>query len=163
MAKYSVGTFEAKIVDYGISETKAGDPAPFIYLEVAFPEGPAFMTWRGSFKEGKAREIALRTLIACGFRGSDPAILVDGAEGGALPVGAVIHAVIEEDTYDGKTYHKVAWINTPGSSSGAPKRADAAAAKAKLLKLNVAGDLARLRASSPAPTPALVGDEDTPF
>lgn len=161
MPKYSEGTFEAKVVDYGIAETKAGDPAPFIYLEVAFPDGPAFITWRGSFKEGKAREIALKALLACGFRGTDPSVLIDGADSGAIPIGTPVSVVVEAEEYQGKTYHKVSWINAPNAGSITLRRADPAAARAKLMKLNVAGDLAKLRETVGAQTPA--GDEDTPF
>lgn len=156
MSEYKAGTWMGKVTDYGIGETKSGDPNVFIVFDVEMGDaGVKSMTWRGSLKEGKAREITFKALLAVGFKGSDPATLLDGPDSGAIDLGRVARLVCEMDEYEGKPFCKISWVNNPEGGAGV-KRADAATAKAKMLKMNLAGDMARVRAANPQP-------EEPPF
>lgn len=70
-----VGKHLAKIVDYGLSESKAGNASVFIKFQVASGDT---ITWYGSLKEGKASEITLNALLECGLSSDD----INGLSGG---------------------------------------------------------------------------------
>jgi hypothetical protein len=151
---YQSGTFKGYVQDYGIGETKAGDPQVFIVFGVNFPDGEKNMTWYGSLKEGKGREITIKALLAVGFEGNDVTRLIDGTNQAApLPIapGAEASLVIEEEErQDGNgKIHKIKWVNRLGGG-GNVKRADPVAAKAKLAALNISGDIAKARALQPS-------------
>lgn len=141
------GRWPGRVKDYGISETQAGDPQVFIQFAVDGPEGEETMTWFGSLKEGKAQEITLKAVLAAGFQGKDVTELVDGTDGGAIPLETEVSLVVEDDTYEGKTRQRIKWVNKPGS--GGVQRADATSAKAKLAKLGLAGKMAQVKAQNP--------------
>lgn len=149
MSIYKSGRFSAKVTDYGISETKAGDPQAFVTFEVAFPDGAASMTWYGSFKPGKAQEITFKALQALGLNGK-VTDLSNGPEAGPIAVGTEASVVVEEEQrQDGQgTWFRIRWVNRAGGGS-AVQRADAATAKAKLAKLNIEGAMAKFRATNP--------------
>jgi len=141
------GRYSAVVKDYGISETKAGDAQVFIAFDVTHSEGVSPLTWFGSLKEGKAQEITLKGLLAAGFTGKDVTDLIDGPDGGAIPLGTEVSVVIESEEYAGVTRQKIQWVNKPGG--GGVQRADATSAKAKLLKLGLGGKLAQVKAQNP--------------
>ena len=94
------GTYVVKIASHAISETKAGLPQ----AAITFSNG---LTWFGSFKEGKAREITLKALLTCGLKGNNPA--------GPLEIGREVSIVVDDETgEDGKTRTKVRWVNALG-------------------------------------------------
>lgn len=170
MANYQEGRWPGKLLDYGIGETKAGEPQVELLFDVAFSTGAAKMAWRGSLKSDKAQEITFKALQALGFNGriND---LIDGPEGGALTLGAETSLVVENERWkDDKGQmrdgYKIRWVNAPGGGNGGQvKRADAATAKAKLLQLGVDGAWAKFKqlnpaAPKPAPAPAGGGDDD---
>jgi hypothetical protein len=66
------GTYPAKVISHAISETRGGDPQAAVTFSFD-ANGPKTMTWYGSFKEGKAREITIKALLACGLKGNNPA------------------------------------------------------------------------------------------
>jgi hypothetical protein len=101
------GTYAAKVISHAISETKAGDPQAAVTF--SFNDGgPKTMTWFGSFKEGKARDITIKALLACGLKGNNPA--------GPLEIGKEVSIVIEdEEGQDGKTRSKIRWVNALGA------------------------------------------------
>jgi hypothetical protein len=141
------GRYSAVVKDYGISETKAGDAQVFIAFDVAHGEGTTALTWFGSLKEGKAQEITLKGLLAAGFTGKDVTDLIDGPDGGAIPLGTEVSLVIENEEYEGANRARIRWVNKPGG--GGVQRADATTAKAKLAKLGLAGKLAQVKAQNP--------------
>lgn len=157
MSIYTAGRHAAKITDYGISETKAGDPQVFVTFDVAFPTGEARMTWYGSFKP-KAAEITFKALQAMGLTGKVTDLSL-GVDGGALLLGTEVSVVVEEEQRrDGQgAWFKIRWVNRPGGQAGAVQRSDAGTAKAKLAALNVDGAMAKFRATNPAP------NADIPF
>lgn len=155
---YKAGTWIGKVVDYGVTETKDGAPAVFVSFDVDMKDdGVNNMTWRGSLKEGKGREITLKALLALGFRGRDVSELIDGPDSNMIDVGREAKLVCENEEYEGKTYCKIKWVNSMTGGPSGVQRADPAQAKAKLLKLGLAGDLAKLRTTMP------VDNSDVPF
>lgn len=70
-----VGKHLALIVDYGLTESKAGNGSVFIKFMNA---GGETITWYGSLKEGKASEITIAALLECGFSADD----INGLSGG---------------------------------------------------------------------------------
>lgn len=164
---YQAGTFKAVIKDYGIGETKAGDPQVFLVLDVQFENDIKGMTWYGNFNGG-AKVHTIKALLACGFEGNDPGVLLDGPDSGAIKIGAEVSVVVEEvDKQDASgnvtgKIHKVLWVNRIGGV-GNIKRADPGTMKAKMAKLNLAGDVAKFRAGNPGLSNPAVNEEDVPF
>jgi hypothetical protein len=153
MAKMQPGIYEARIVNYGIGTTKAGDPQAMILFEYTDQEGqPHEVTWYGTFKEGKGQEITLKALLTCGFKGNDPSALTEGVEGKALDHDRIVKITIKEETsQDGKKFMRIRWINEHNREL---KSMDRSAAKVKLGAMNLAGQLAMIRAQNPQPKPA---------
>lgn len=145
MSTYKVGQFKAKVKDYGISATQNDDPQVFVVFDVDFEDSRASMTWYGSLKAGKAREITLKALLALKFRESSLDILVDGPAGGGIEVGQEARVTTEENTFNEKTTVKIAWVN---SAESQVKRLESSSARAKLAQLNLDGDFAKLKAQA---------------
>lgn len=110
------GKYTAKISDYAIITTSKGDPAIKIEFWVKTELGnDEHVSWQGSFKEGKAREITMKALLTCGL--CSPANLADLAkrkEGHALDLGRDISITVKHDQVGDKTYANVEWINPVG-------------------------------------------------
>lgn len=63
------GKYTAKIKDYGIGSTKAGEPKAMILFTFKDQNGAEKeLTWSGSLKEGRAREITIDALLTCGLK-----------------------------------------------------------------------------------------------
>ena len=170
MSNYEAGTFPGFVQDYGISETRAGDPQVYISFEVHFPtKGKQPMTWYGNLKSDKSQEITFRALQAVGFKGSKIMDLLDGRDSDTISIGAEASLVVEEEPrQDGQgTFFKVRWVNRVGGGGGQVQRADANKAKAKLLALGVDGAWMKHRQLNPTPAPkdapAGGNDDDIPF
>lgn len=130
------GTYKPQnIIDYGISKTQKGEPQAFIIFQL---EGGK-ITWYGSFGEG-GKDITIKSLLYCGFKGHDLSSLTLGLEGDALVVYPDIELVLENDTYNGKTNLKVQWINKPYQV----KRMEQSTAVTKMQGMNLGGDLMRI-------------------
>lgn len=138
------GTFTGRIVDCGIRETKGGEIEPVIRFKWDDADGDSKeWNWRGSLKDGKAREFTLKTLIACGFTGDDLSVLCDGSA--ALNTQKEFSLVIAMDTYNGKTTPKINYINDPDAPSREVNQVDKETVKRKLVSMNIANDLKGLR------------------
>lgn len=151
MGKIVPGIYEAKIVNYGIGQTKAGDPQAMILFEYQdLDQTRHEITWYGTFKEGKGQEITLKALLTCGFTGNDPSILAEGVPSNALDVNRIVKITIDEDVnqFNGQKYMRVLWIN---DRTRELKSMERSAAKVKLGTMNLAGQLAMIRAQNPAP------------
>ena len=145
MAKMKPGVYEARISNYAIGTTQAGDPQVLILLNYNDEENaPHEVTWFGSLKEGKAQEITLRTLLDCGFSGSDPVDLADGTDSHLLDVITPVRITIEEHEYQGKKSLRVQWINRMGGRA-LEKKITKSEARIKLGALNLKGALAQAR------------------
>jgi hypothetical protein len=114
------GTYLGKVKNYGITTTQAGEPQVAIQFGLTTPEGQKTLTWHGTLKEGKGREITLGALLNCGFRGDDISALADGVDGGALDTDREVDLVVEDNTPPGKTevYSKVRWVNRTNTFEG---------------------------------------------
>lgn len=116
----SAGRYKAKILDHGITETKAGLPQAAIRFEFEAEGQRRELTWYGSFKEA-AVEHTIKALVTCGLEGNDPS--------GPLEIGREVFITIEIDTNDrGDQRNVVRWVNP----LGALKKIDPREASAKL-------------------------------
>jgi hypothetical protein len=122
MSIVKAGRYNARVVDHGISETKAGDPQVAIRFAFETPEGERELTYYGSFKE-KALEHTIKALVTCGLQGSNPA--------GALEINKEVSIVVEVDKdFEGHDRNVVRWVNPLGS--GMIKKIDPSKAAALL-------------------------------
>ena len=152
MAKMKPGDYQARIVNYGITNNKAGDPQLAILFEYNDEENQRHeVTWFGSFKE-KALEWTLKTLIVCGFSGEDPAELATGVESGLLDTISPVTIVLDEQEYQGKRFIRVTWVNPSGGKS-LGGRITKEEAKVKLGAMNLRGQMAMIRQKEGVPKP----------
>lgn len=162
MSNIIAGKFTAKIVDYAIRSTKNGDPEPTIRFRWDDHE----WNWRGSLKEGKAREITLKALFACGFSGDDLSILAEGVVSGALDTDKeLLLSVAIELGQDGKEYPVIKSINEIGWQ-GFQDTMDRGEAIRKMAGMNLKGEIAALKKSIPAATQKktnVISVNDIPF
>jgi len=109
------GTFEAKVVDYGLKETKSGTQQ----VVVRFRWNDEFeYNWYGSFNEGKAREITMKSLQVLGLSSNEIWNLADGPESGMLDTDKLVSIKVEhEQGMDGKLYPKIKWVNELGGGA----------------------------------------------
>ena len=108
-----MSNYQAKIINYGIGETKAKELAVIINFKVKKTEGDyTDMMWQGSLKEGRAREITLDALLVCGLSDNN---LERVAKGDGLDKEKVVQVTIEQEEYNGKMYDRIRWINEVGS------------------------------------------------
>ena len=146
---------KAKLIDYGIGETLAGEPNVQLKFDV---EGVGEMTYYGSLKGG-AVPLTLDALLTCGYKGKDCTDIIDGPDGGALILGTEVNVAIGEEEYNGATKKKIKFVNAPGS---AVQRADPVTAKAKLRALGLEAELAKQRGGVKAPS-AKADNSDIPY
>jgi len=107
--------YVGRVVNYGIKETKNGDPEPVIVFQVPVNGKNRSIYWRGSLKEGKAREITIEALLVCGLSTKFLGEMADGPKSNALDTEKDIQlTVINETNDDGKTYAKVQYVNEVG-------------------------------------------------
>lgn len=113
------GKYLARIIDYGITATKNGDPQIQIKFEFQNPE-KAVMNWFGTLKEGKGRDITIKSLIACGIKSDDIAALADGPASQMLNMEKDLNLTVDYQTDDsgkvveknGKKSLKIQWVNS---------------------------------------------------
>ena len=112
------GRYTAKVIDYGIGETKDGNPQAAVTFSFQDSESKnRVMTWYGHFTD-KTIEKTIDSLLICGLKGNDPRELGKGLEGGALDTNREVSIVVEHDqTQDGKTIAKVRWVNRLGGNA----------------------------------------------
>lgn len=152
------GTYRARVVNYTLSNTKAGNPQVEVLFEFSQGEGVHEShhqtRWWGQLSE-KALPYTLKNLITMGYRGTsneDFAKLADGVEGGMIDLSTEVDLVLEYEAGEaGKTFLKVKWINTPGGGFKAGMTREQA--KVKLGMMNIAGQLAMIRQEIGAPAP----------
>ena len=132
------GKHNAKITDYGISSTQSGKPQVFI----KFNNG---LTWYGTFKknDGEPNQVTFKTLITCGFKGTDIMALADGPSGGVLNTDKELELVVENEVYNGQERQKIKFINDP--SMGMQNKLDRSGAAKVMGGENFAGELLKMR------------------
>ncbi len=138
-----VGTYRGKPLDWGVGLTRNGYPQFTVQLEAVerwdedtqewqpwaeYEQGiTAFLVLAG--KTGDATANARQVMKVFGWDGASLASLSQGDY-----TGITLQFRVIEDTYDGKTRKKVAWIDvadaTPGGGLGTVEKLDAGALKA---------------------------------
>lgn len=136
----TAGNFDAKIVDYALTLTKGGDMQLGVMFEFEQEGVSKTLSYFGSFKAGRAREITLETMEKMGFNGQSLAGLSDGPASGILDTDKDYSIKIEMDTYEGKTTPKIRWVNLP-NEGGFAKRLTLEEIIEKETGMNLAGDL----------------------
>lgn len=112
------GYYMARISNYGIKKTRAGDPAPTIVFEVSVDGASHRVFWQGTLKDGPGRDITMKALSVCGFTNVRAfPYLADGVASGLLDTKKEVQITIEhEKAIDDpeKVYPRVKWINDAG-------------------------------------------------
>lgn len=141
------GRYLGKVKQYGIGTTKAGDPNVTVIF--GFKDNlnqERELTWFGSLKEGRAREITIDALLVCGFKGNDIGALAGGPETGLLDLNTDVDLVVENEEYNGKVSTKIKWINRAGGAAFKDK-ADPSLIQ-KMAGMNLKADVAARRAAT---------------
>ncbi len=109
------GIYEANLLDYGFKATQSGDPQIFLKLAVDTQDGELVDMFKYlSLKEGKAREFCYKALSACGFNGDQEALKL-GPTGNALDMATAVSVKVQDETYQGKTESRIAFVNKKGA------------------------------------------------
>jgi len=112
--KITEGSFKARVLDYGLTVTRAGDPQAGVMFKFKDHDGDTHdITWFGSFKE-KAKPFTCASLVTLGFTGDDPAVIADGPKSNALKLDKTVEIVVKFEEYNNKTTARVAFINECG-------------------------------------------------
>lgn len=171
----TAGTYNAIARGGQLSESKnKGTPQVVVQFEVCDAEfAGQTITWTGFFTE-KTEDRTLEALRIAGWRGDDITDLSDLSREDV----PVVQLVVEEETYEGKVYSRVRWVNKAGGGLNVkPLDAKRAATFASRMKAKVRAFDAKAGATAPAPVqprpsgsgrraapaPAGPAEEDIPF
>lgn len=111
----SPGVYDGRVANYGMRATKKGGaPEPVIAFKVNVDGKERVVYWRGSLKEGKAREITIEALLTCGLSTKNLAALADGPQSGALDCEKELSLTVinEANEENGNLYAKVQYVNS---------------------------------------------------
>lgn len=120
MSLITEGKYPAKITDYGITLTKGKLPQVCIQFEFEAPDADSLtkkraLTWYGSLKEGRARELTIEQVLRCGLVGDDLRGLANGKSGNALNLEQEVGIEVEvRSNESGKLTNGIKWINRLG-------------------------------------------------
>jgi len=154
------GTYTAKMTDYGITTTQAG--LPQLKCSFAITDGATVynMAWYGSFKEGKARDITIKTMLSVMDLFAEPneienelaKIAEQGAASGLLNCEKDYSVVVEQEPdQTGKVRARIRWVNNPGGTASFERLA-ATDAKKLFSGMGLSGAVAQLKAENPGLT-----------
>ena len=151
MLEIKPGKYEARVCDYGIKATKAGDPA----VVVRFKTETFEYNWQGTLKEGRGREITIDALLVCGLSTDDLTQLADGVDSKVLDTEKLVSITVEleRNTNDGKDYPKIAWVNELGGG-GFKNEMTKEQAVAKMSGMNLKADVLKRRQEKGVTKPA---------
>jgi len=129
-----VGKHSAKIKDYGVSTTSAGNPQVYIQFEFSYQDDNGAtvaktLTWYGSFVGG-AKEITEKTLIYCGLMPQNFANLINLKQGVAsnlLDTNRQMEIDVQQEPKQGGSGMRtvVQWVNNPEMAPQVKKIDDA--------------------------------------
>lgn len=144
------GNYPAKIIDYALVTTKAGDIAPTILFEVTLPEGQgsANLRWQGSFKTTQAAEIALGYLESCGLpSGDDIKFLAKGLASEVLDIESryIVKVELRAGQNGNQMQPEIRGIYRSGSEGIQFKINDEEAIDDKLASLNLSAIFASIK------------------
>jgi hypothetical protein len=150
------GKYTARVIDYGIGETKAGLPQVILRFEFMDTEkNIQRMNWFGTLKEGKGREMTAKALLNCGFTGSDLSTIACGPESKVFSENLDVEIDVQtENDLEGKPRQRIRWINKVGGSSF--KKLSKEDAVRKLSGINIKGEILAMQQGSPE-------SEEAPF
>ena len=151
------GTHNAKLVNYGIKTTQSGKPQIACLFEVVDNGEISSLTWFGSFNEGKAQEITIKTLISVMDLFCEPSeiesaldkIANEGSDSGLLNMDKVYALVVEHETYEGKTRAKIRWVNNVGGAGSTFEKLAKGEGKKLFSGLNLGGTVAAFKSANP--------------
>lgn len=107
--KYRARATSAEDVQFGVS--KQGNLQIGVLFELLDEEmAGQTISWVGTFADGKATDIAIKALEACGWQGDDPTESLEG-----ITNNEVVLVIENETGEDGRSYAKVLWVNRPGA------------------------------------------------
>lgn len=108
------GIQQARVINYRLEKSTNG----YLQVKVTFKlvgDGSE-LDWYGTFKEGKAAEIAIKSVLTCGFKKDTPLSQLDnGAGSGVLDETRIVNLQVEHEEYpvgSGEKKAKVAWVNS---------------------------------------------------
>lgn len=140
METVKAGKYKARAKNWGFIPSSSDPSMPLVFVEMEFQDEAnqtRTLTWRGSLKEGKPREITLKALFNMGFGNKSLAAL---ANLDALDTTKDVQIEVEHRTsQNGKTFANVKWINKLGGDKF--KRIEGQELSASLIALNLDGDL----------------------
>ena len=146
------GSYDGKIVDYGIGKTKKDKPQAFIVFEIPVEDKLVRLTWYGLLdpkpsEEGKRApsEITVATLLDCGYSAETIEMMAAGPTSNALEIGHEMTLVVEDNTWEGETNSRIKYVNIKGQSRG-PVRMSYEQASAGLPSGALKAQLMRARA-----------------
>ena len=142
-----IGVFQGTIKDYGVSETKGGNPQVFIKFGFEAEGAEKELTWYGSFVGG-AKDITLKTLIYCGLAPQMFSQLINfrnGVASNMLDLNKVLSLDVQEEPKQDRSGMRtvIQWVNDPNSSP-AIKKIDEAKNAQYFGSMGFDGDLVRL-------------------
>ena len=106
-----IGRYKAHPTKWGVKTAKTGNEQAVIEFEVTDDKGAKhLMSWYGSFVEGKAREITLKAIAACGC---EDIAYFDTPQG--LDTKKEVQVTIEQETNEKGTFSKIKWVNPIGN------------------------------------------------
>jgi hypothetical protein len=148
----NAGTYIGKLTNYGIKMTGSGKPQIACQFQIINNETVYSITWFGSFNEGKAQEMTIKTVMTVFDLMCEPSeieamldrIASQGVESGLLNTDKDYQLVIEHDTYNGKVNAKIKWVNNVGTGQTFEKLASGT-----FKGLNLGGTVAALKAQNP--------------
>ena len=161
--KAKAGNFEAAISDYGVMKSKSGLPMAMIRFQIVDNDGDNhFLTWYGTFKEGKAAEITSEALAVCGMTSNNPADLAKGGGSGVLKDGGIVSITVKMEEWEGKVRPKIAYINPPGGA-GFRDSMEHGEAVQMFAGMNLGGVMAEARKKHAPKNHAPGANGETPF
>lgn len=117
MKELKPGIYEAKVSDYGVAETKKGDPMAMMRFTYADGDGDNhFITWYGTFGSEKSKEISCQALALCGYTSSNLADLAKGKGSNVLDESRLVSITVAQEDWEGKTRMKVKYVNPAGGA-----------------------------------------------
>lgn len=158
----SNGKYRAKAKEWTLGEAgDKGTPEVAVYFVFTDSElAGQGITWHG-FLTDAAADRTIQSLRYCGWTGDDLSNLtgLDANE---------VELVIENETYEGKTYLRVQWVNKPGGlavkapMTGDKAKAFAASMRDRIRALDAAGGVKRQPAAAKNSRPAQSGPPEPP-
>jgi len=149
------GTFTAIARDYALGMTNGGDPQVAVLFEITEGEETGkVLTWHGFFTE-KTTARTIESLRHCGWQGND----LDKISPDDLT--AAVSIVVEEESYKGKVYDKIQYVNRLGAGLAVKTRMDPSAAASFAARMK--GACMAVKPSTPAaPKPRPVAPARAP-